>query len=52
MIRAANAKRTSDYKNAIHERDANDLLLSLSRVQIVVMTVNNEAKKPIKETKW
>lgn len=47
MIRATNAKRTSNYKNAIHEVDANDLLLSLSREQFVKMTVNNEANKPI-----
>lgn len=37
MIRATNAKRTSDYKNAIHEFDANDLVLS--REQIVKMAI-------------
>lgn len=45
MIRATNTKRTSDYKNAIHEFDANDLLLSLSSEQIIKMTVNNAANK-------
>lgn len=35
MIRATNAKRTNDYKNAIHEFDANDLVRS--REQIVKM---------------
>lgn len=44
MIRATNAKRTNNYKNAIHELDANDLLLSLSCEQIVEMTVNNANK--------
>lgn len=47
MIRAMNAKRTNNYKNAIHELNANDLLLSLSCEQIVEMTVNNQANKSI-----
>lgn len=43
MIRATNAKRTNDYKNAIHRHGADECQLSLE--QIVRMPINNEAKR-------